>query len=274
MSRRRASTEDMDPLSFAVSQRDRMVMDMVREALNTSRLLLAFQPIMSITGSVAFHEGFIRLLDDTGRAIPAGQFMGVVETQEMGRLIDCAALRFGLGALARHKNLRLAINMSARSIGYPKWQTILKRGLNRDATVAERLILEINETSALQVPELVTTFMDELLEQGITFALDDFGAELTSFRFLRDTYFDLIKIDGAFVRNCDKNPDSQNALRAIVHLAKNFEMFTVAENVETQGEANFLASIGVDCLQGYYYGAPEVRPSWFIPPNGRAVLAS
>ncbi|HAR52570.1 MAG TPA: EAL domain-containing protein, partial [Roseovarius nubinhibens] len=69
-----------------------------------------------------------------------------------------------------------------------------------DPTVAERLILEITESSAMVVPELVTGFMEKLQHKGVSFALDDFGAGYTSFRYLKQFYFDILKIDGQFIR--------------------------------------------------------------------------
>ena len=259
-----------DPITVAVGQRDRSVLDMVRRALERGDVMLAFQPVVSAAdGRVAFQEGLIRILDETGRIIPAGQFMGIVDGQELGREIDCAALRCGLAALGRTPDLRLAINMSARSIGYPRWSEILRRGLGRDARLGERLILEITEQSAMQVPELVATFMAGLQDRGITFALDDFGAGSTSFRHLKDLLFDVIKIDGAFVRDCDSDPDNQCILAALIHIGREFDMFTVAEAVETRAEADFLASAGIDCLQGYLYGAPQVKPDWLSPPDAR-----
>ena len=259
-----------DPITVAVGQRDRSVLDMVRRALERGDVMLAFQPVVSAAdGRVAFQEGLIRILDETGRIIPAGQFMGIVDGQELGREIDCAALRCGLAALGRTPDLRLAINMSARSIGYPRWSETLRRGLGRDARLGERLILEITEHSAMQVPELVATFMAGLQDRGITFALDDFGAGSTSFRHLKDLLFDVIKIDGAFVRDCDSDPDNQCILAALIHIGREFDMFTVAEAVETRAEADFLASAGIDCLQGYLYGAPQVKPDWLSPPDAR-----
>ncbi|MEM8851631.1 MAG: EAL domain-containing protein [Pseudomonadota bacterium] len=257
-----------DPITVAVSERDRDTLAMVRHALDTNHTLLAFQPVIAaITGLPAFQEGLIRLLDETGRVIPAGDFMSVVESQDIGREIDCAALRCGLGALARDPTLRLSINMSARSIGYPKWTKILKRGLKRDATAAERLILEISERSAMQVPELVQTFMAEWHAAGISFALDDFGSGQTSFRHLKQFYFDIVKLDAAFVRRCDTDPDNQCILKALIAIAQQFDMFTVANAVETAGEAQFLVQAGTDCLQGYHYGAPQMRPDWLPPPG-------
>lgn len=257
-----------DPLSFAMSQRDRSTLDMVRTALANNNVLLAFQPIVQAQngGAVAFYEGLIRVLDDTGRVIPAGQFMSVVENQELGREIDCAALRCGIGALSRKPDMRLSINMSARSIGYPKWTQILKRGLGKDPRLGERLILEITESSAMQMPEIVMTFMQDLQAKGITFALDDFGAGYTSFRYLKDFYFDIIKIDGQFIRGIAGDANNQVLTEALITIGRQFDMFTVAECVETKEEADFLVNAGIDCMQGYYYGAPETKPDWLMTP--------
>ncbi len=257
-------TPDADPVSFAVSQSDQQTILMVRTALETKRLALAFQPIVLTRApqQVAFHEGLIRVLDPSGRIIPARDFMGAVEQQDIGRLIDCAALELGLGVLLRHKELRLSLNMSARSIGYPRWVRTLQRGLKASPTLGERLILEMAESSVNLLPELVAEFMRGLQPQGVTFALDGFGAGLTALKQFRDSYFDIVKIDGQFSRNLQANPDNQMLIRGMVLLAKHFDMLTVAEAVETPAEAQALTQIGVDAMQGYLIGAPTVRPAF------------
>lgn len=253
----------IDLIAAAADERDRSVLGMVREALALDRVMLAYQPVVGANGGdIAFHEGLIRLRDETGRVIPAAQFIDVVETADLGREIDCAALRLGLAALAATPGLRLSINMSARSIGYRRWTHLLADGLERDDTVAERLILEVTERSAMLVPELVKPFMSDLQNRGIAFALDDFGSGQTSFRYLKEFYFDILKIDGSFVRHCDTDPDNQCILNALISVGQQFDMFTVGGSVETPGEAQFLVDAGIDCLQGFYYGAPQVRPAW------------
>lgn len=253
-----------DPLNYAVAARDKSVVEMVNEAVRHKQVLLAYQPIVQAQnpGTVAFYEGLIRVLDDTGRIIPAKEFIEQIETTETGRIIDCLALEKGLRTLEQQPQLRLSINMSARSIGYERWMRTLKRGLARDHTVAERLILEITESSAMIVPELVMDFMNKLQREGISFALDDFGSGYTSFRYLRDFMFDILKIDGQFIKGIHNNPDNQVLTQALASIAHQFDMFTVAEFVENQADVEYLASIGIDCLQGYYFGAPTVRPYW------------
>ncbi|MFD1509805.1 EAL domain-containing protein [Lacimonas salitolerans] len=253
-----------NPLEMAVQARDRETIKMVADALRHREVLLAFQPIVASNNPqrVAFYEGLIRVLDATGRVIPARDFIGAVEETETGRVLDCVALELGLRTLAREPGLRLSINMSARSIGYPRWTRTLKRGLQHDPTVAERLILEITERSAMTVPELVVSFMSDLQRKGSTFALDDFGAGYTSFRYLRDFYFDMLKIDGQFTQGIHHDADNQVLVKALLSIARQFDMFTVAENVENQRDALWLSQSGVDCQQGYFHGAPTVHPHW------------
>jgi EAL domain-containing protein (putative c-di-GMP-specific phosphodiesterase class I) len=258
---------DADPLSFVARDQDRRTIAMVRAALETRRLRLAFQPVVLARDvqRVAFYEGLIRVLDEKGRVIPARDFMGAIETQDLGRMIDCAALEMGLRTLMRHPEIRLSINMSARSIGYPRWMRTLKRGLAASPTLGERLILEITESSAMLVPELVISFMDSLQKQGIAFALDDFGAGFTAFRYFKDFFFDIVKIDGQFIRGIHRDPDNQVLTAALVSIARQFEMLTIAESVETLEDAEFLQQAGLDCLQGYLFGAPTVHPTFSQP---------
>jgi EAL domain-containing protein (putative c-di-GMP-specific phosphodiesterase class I) len=255
---------DADPVSHAAALTDAQTIAMVRAALETKRLRLAYQPIFSARNvqKPIFYEGLIRVLDPTGRVIPARDFIAAVETQDIGRLIDCAALELGLGVLLRNPGIRLSLNMSARSVGYPRWMTTLRRGLKAGPGIGERLILEIAETSVNLVPELVAEFMRGLQIEGVSFALDGFGAGFTAFRHFRDFPFDILKIDGQFIRGLTTNPDNQILVRSFAQIARNFDLLTVAESVETPAEAEILGKLGIDALQGYLLGAPTVRPDF------------
>jgi EAL domain-containing protein (putative c-di-GMP-specific phosphodiesterase class I) len=255
------------PLGAAVGLRDSETMAMVKAAVARRDMVLAFQPVVQATkpDRPAYYEGLIRLIDETGRVIPARDFIETIETQELGRVIDCLALDMGLDALSQDRTLRLAVNMSARSIAYPRWMKTLRRGLKVDPTVAERLILEITEASAMIVPDSVSVFMKSLQSEGISFAMDDFGGGLTSFRHLREFYFDIMKVDGQFIRGVADNPDNQCLARAFLAIAEQFGVFTVATSVENARDAAWLIENGMDCLQGYYFGAPTVTPPWKTP---------
>ncbi len=270
--RKGAGAHKGNPLKAAVVQRDRDTLTMVSNALRHREAMLAFQPVVlgSDPARVGFYEGLIRVLDATGRIIPARDFMPVVEDKELGREIDCVALELGLQALEAEPTLRLSINMSARSIGYGNWMRILDTGLARNPHLGERLILEITESSAMTMPELVTSFMADLQDRGICFALDDFGAGYTALRYLKEFYFDILKIDGQFVRGIHRDPDNQVLVEAMITIGRQFDMLTVAEMVEGPKDARFLIDVGIDCLQGYHFGAPTVHPPWRAQYEDRA----
>jgi EAL domain-containing protein (putative c-di-GMP-specific phosphodiesterase class I) len=260
-----------NPLAAAVAERDRDIIRMVQEAIARRDVLLAYQPVMQTArpDRPAFWEGLIRILDETGRVIPARDFIDVVETRELGRQIDCLSLEMGLQMLHEVPDLRLSVNMSARSIGYPRWNQVLEEGLARDVTVAERLILEITEASAMIMPDIVQVFMARMQRREVCFALDDFGAGYTAFRYLRQFFFDILKIDGQFIRDIHRDTDNQVLAQALIAIGRHFDMFTVAEYVENARDAEFLTDIGIDCMQGYYFGAPTTRPVWMPREEGR-----
>ncbi|MDK2774036.1 EAL domain-containing protein [Tabrizicola sp.] len=259
------------PLSAAISAQDRDTLAMVASALKDRRMRLAFQPVVYAADPtlIGFFEGFIRLLNLRDQVIPARDFMAAVEQRQLGREIDCAALQLGLMTMQRNPQIRVSINMSARSVGYRPWLEILTRALAETPRLGASLILEINEDSALQVPDVLKPFMAEMREKGIVFALDDFGAGMTSLKLLREMDFEIAKIDGSLVKNVDRLQDAKSAARAAIAMAQELGMYVVAEAVETEGEANWLREAGVGCLQGYLFGPPTVTPDFRAFRHGR-----
>ncbi|EYD75173.1 Putative cyclic di-GMP phosphodiesterase, EAL domain protein [Rubellimicrobium mesophilum DSM 19309] len=231
---------------------------LIREALAQDRVQLAFQPVVTagVPPETVLHEGFIRILDEVGRILPAQSFMAAVEESPLGRDLDGAALRLGLQALRRHPRMRLAINMSARSVGNATWRQILEEGV---AGLGHRLTLEIGEASAMLLPDRVTRFMAEMRPKGVSFALDDFGAGAVSFWRLKDFRFDCVKIDRSLVARIEASPDNQVVARALIAVAHQFGMSAIAEGVESEAEAARMRALGVDFLQGYLFGRPRAR---------------
>ena len=261
------------PLDFIIQDQLRLTLTTVQHAVTTGRGMLAYQPVMQVdhTDRPAFYEGLIRILDETGRVVPLSDFMPYAEATDLGRQIDCLSLSLGLQTLVANPDLRLSINMSARSMNHPEWLETLHWGTGTDDRIAERLVLEVTESSAMGLPDLVIPFMREWQARGVSFAIDDFGAGYTSFRYLRDFCFDMIKIDGQFIRDIAHHPDNQVLVAALISIAHHFDMFTVAEAVETADEADFLARMGVDCLQGFHFGLPSlVAPAGTVLPLTRA----
>ncbi len=256
--------EMSNPLGLAVSARDAQTLQMVRQAIAAKQVRMAFQMVVSGRNpeKPAFCEGLVRVLDQTGRVIPARDFIQVLETDEMGRQLDVLALEIGLNMLETYPGLRLSINLNANSVGYPAWKTTLLEHIQKNRTIAERLILEISEHTAYAIPELVRTVMEELHLLGVTFALDNFGRGFTSLSHLRDMYFDIIKIDGSLTKDLAQNPDNRAMAKALLSMAHALETYVIAEHVETREDAETLITLGYDGLQGYFFGAPTLKPEW------------
>ena len=260
-----------NPLNSAVVERDKSTLDAALAAIQHRDLLLAYQPVVQsqALNRAAFYEAFVRVIDETNRIIPARDFMPMIETTEAGRDLDCATLDMGLKTLSQNPGIRLSVNMSARSIGYSKWMHTLGRHLKKDRTIGERLMLEISEKSVMAVPELVCDFIESLQDKGVAFALDNFGAGDVGLRHFRKFFFDAVKIDGQFVRGIHRDPDNQTLVQALISVARRFDMLIIAESVEFAEDADYLIHLGVDCLQGYLFAPPTVRPHWLADQNRR-----
>ena len=207
----------------------------------------------------------LRLPD--GQLLAGGAFMPAVEAGPLGRAIDRLALAAALKALAANPGLRLSVNMSPLSMGDEGWLALIGAAHRGGSGACGRLIIEITENAALVDAGQTMDFMDHVRATGCAFALDDFGAGATGFRYFRDFRFDMVKIDGAFVRGVHAARDQQVLVECLGALARHFEMVTVAEQVETAADAAWLREAGVDCLQGYLYGRPAAQP---ILPRGDA----
>jgi diguanylate cyclase (GGDEF)-like protein len=256
-------------LSDAQRQRHRVGMalgERVQRALRDGRLQFAYQPVVdTTTGAIDYHECLLRMIDEDGRVIAAGEFVAAIEQLGFIRLIDRYVLECAVEEVAAHPDICLGFNISGLTATDRAWLRGACALLQGRREVANRLVVEITETAALHDIEESAGFVATLRELGCRIALDDFGAGFTSLRHLQALAVDTVKIDGSFVRNLGQNPDNQVFLRHLVGLAKGLNLLTVAECVETPEEAVLLRREGVNFLQGYYYGIPTLEKPWITP---------
>ncbi|CAN5653990.1 EAL domain-containing protein [soil metagenome] len=230
----------------------------IAQGLALGRMGFHFQPVVRARRPdfVAFHEMLARLALPSGEIMPAGAFMPFVERGPLGRAIDRLALARAVELLEARPDLRLSVNLSPLSMGDADWLEIFARAAAQAGPALNRLILEVTETDALHDIDQTRDFMAYTRAAGVAFALDDFGAGATGFRHFRELRFDIVKIDGAFIRDVAETPDARILVECLMAVAGHFEMVTVAERVESEADAAWLAALGIDCLQGYLYGRP------------------
>jgi len=247
--------------------------EQVTEAMKDERLVFAYQPIVD-AGShvVSSYECLLRMYSPEGELIPAGQFVPVVERLGLMRTLDRRSLDLTLQTLEMNPEITLAFNISGVTAADRGWLRTFIARLKDRSDLATRLIVEITETAALHDLEDSARFVSIMRDLGCQVAIDDFGAGYTTFRHLKALTVDIVKIDGSFVRNLAENTENQLFIRNLLSLARAFNLVTVAECVETLEDAEVLEREGVDQLQGYYFGRPEVDPDWCItspvPPLG------
>ena len=253
-----------NPLDEAVKLRDKSILEMVRAAVFHQEVTLAFQPIFGQKNpkQPSFYESLIRVLDETGRIIPAAQFLPFVQHDEIARELDRLALKLSLERLVKHPNLCLSVNMSARSIGYRPWMDTLNNALRVYPDINKRLILEISEGSVVEMPELVADFMPDLQNRGVSFCLDDYGAEHTSFKILHDRYFEFVKLDGSYTQRVYESQEKQILANTVATMLRRLGIHSVATKVESELEARMMKNLGFSYLQGFYFSAPTVSPPW------------
>jgi diguanylate cyclase (GGDEF)-like protein len=244
--------------------------DEVISALNDRRIALAFEPVAEAASrKLAFYECLMRIHRADGIA-HANEIVPVAERIGLIRMLDYRVLELVVSELSATLALQASVNVSAASTVDPAWCVGLSALLRANKSAAERLIIEITETAAIQNVDDTRGFVTRAKDFGCRIAIDDFGAGYTSFRNLRKLGVDIIKIDGTFVHNMMKSSDDRAFVHTLIDLSRRLDLKIVAEWVQDEQAAVMLSEWGCDYLQGALVGlASEVR--LWASGNDRAV---
>jgi diguanylate cyclase (GGDEF)-like protein/PAS domain S-box-containing protein len=224
----------------------------------TEGMFLEMQPIMSLSApyeSLNF-EVLLRMREADGRVSPAGPLIAAAEKSGRAGVIDrwvmsttLAWIEANLDSLVNTRFV--CMNLSGASLNDERFVQDTLEVLSRYMHVASRLCIEITESVALHDLDNTRRFIDQVRNFGVKVALDDFGAGYTSFSYLKELPADVLKIDGNFIVNINAHPANVAIVEAIVSLAGNLGMRTIAEWAEDAATIRTLAEIGVDYVQGY-----------------------
>lgn len=235
--------------------------DDIISALNDRRITLAYQPIVHAESRETHHfECLLRLRRDDGEMVSAAEFIIAAENLGCVHLLDRRALEIARTTLLEYPNIHVALNVSAATVKNAETADAYLEALKTLGKDAERVIVEMTETVALDDPAMASRFSVETRALGCHFSIDDFGAGHTTFRNLMAIEADEIKIDGSFIRDLSLTPHKQVFVRMMVDLAQTFSVKTVAEMVGSREDADLLTRLGVDYLQGYMFGLPGPAP--------------
>jgi Amt family ammonium transporter len=238
----------------------------IRQALNHDRFILHFQPIVGLSSKSCIYEVLVRMEKDDD-ILPPGIFLPVAERHGLMLDIDLWVIRNSLELIIQQLHqpepCSLSINLSGTSLGHDQVNSLLRDMINKHPQIAQYILIEITETSAVGQLDKASKMMFELRKLGVKFALDDFGTGFSSFTYLKHLPVDFVKIDGTFVRDIVDDPVDQAMVRSITHIAHSLNKTTIAEFVENEAILHELKLIGVDMVQGYHIGRPG--PDLFIP---------
>jgi EAL domain-containing protein (putative c-di-GMP-specific phosphodiesterase class I) len=170
--------------------------------------------------------------------------------------------------LAASPDVQLSLNISPDTTTDPDWWASIESLMRAHPGAAERLIIEITETVAVQDLDNLRGFVTRLKNFGSRIAIDDFGAGYTSFRNLRKLGVDVVKIDGAFVQNLARSADDRAFVQTMIDLARRLDIKTVAEWVQDEASASMLGDWGCDYIQGRLIGLASSRRPWCAPSAG------
>lgn len=234
----------------------------LQRALDEERVVPFFQPICHVADGTPFAYEVLARIREGDTLISAGQFIETAEELGLAREIDETVFRRALrmAAAGDLPAAKLFFNLSSRTIGDIEWMRSIPRLIADHGLNPAQVVLEITEREALPQFDTVVKIMDELRQENIAFALDDFGSGFSSFLYLKYLAVDYVKIEGSFVRHLATDPRDRIMVQHIHQMASEFGLRTVAEFVEDEDAARILHDIGVDYAQGYYYGHPAMKP--------------
>jgi len=256
------------PTRESLRRKSKSIADDVVSALNQNRMRLVLQPLVNAKTQVPeIYECLLRLHKEDGSIVSAGDFIPTSEQIGLSHLIDQRTLELSVDLLRSHPHLKIAMNVSGLTSVDTEWLRSLRELTDGQRDITRRMIVEITETAAIEDLEHSEHFVDSLKDMGCKVAIDDFGAGYTSFKNLKRLNVDMLKIDGAFVKNLLFDDDDQVFINTMVEIARTFKIKTVAEWVADVETARILTDAGIDYLQGYFYGQPIPAVDYVDDPS-------
>jgi diguanylate cyclase (GGDEF)-like protein len=244
----------------------------LQSALDEHRIVAHYQPIIDLArGSVAGFEALARIERHDGSIIKPLDFIPAAEESGLVIPLGARVLRIaieeadGWPSSAATGRLNLAVNLSSRQFEGGDLPALLEQLLAHTRLSADCLHLELTETAVM---DLHVDLLDQLVDiagLGVQIGLDDFGTGYASLTHLRRLPLTFVKVDQSFVQGLGVDDEDERIVAAVVDLAANLGLRSIAEGVETSDQLRRLRELGCDQAQGYLFahplGASDVAPA-------------
>lgn len=233
----------------------------LRQAIRENQFVLQYQPLVNTEGKIVGMEALVRWNHPQEGMISPEKFIPLAEETRLIVLIGEWVLRTACQQLKTwHERgydwLYMAVNVSTRQFREPDFVSTVERVIESTGLNPKYLKLEVTESSIMEKPAEAIAKMNALCARGVHFSIDDFGTGYSSLSQMKRFPIDTLKIDRSFVADSMTNRDDQEIIKAILSMAQNLHIETVAEGVETEEQKEFLTREGCQMMQGYYFGRP------------------
>jgi len=243
---------------------DMQLVAQIQQTLDSDGFTLLAQPItcLACKDDIPRYEILLRMKDGEGSAIASSAFFSAAERYQLMPQVDRWVVSKTIGSLAENRQMvkdlgaMFSINLSGQSLSDDDILEFIEDEIREADIPATSLGFEVTESAAVSNLAKAQEFIDGLRERGCSIALDDFGAGLSSFAYLKNFAVDILKIDGGFIRDITENRISESMVAAITQVAKVMELQTVAEYVESEKTRKLISKLGVDFAQGHAVGKP------------------
>ncbi len=234
----------------------------LRHALERDEFILNYQPkINAKTGELSGMEALVRWKHPLLGIVPPNDFIPVAEESglimPLGEWVLRTACRQNMEwQRAGLTALRISVNLSLRQFQQPNLIEIINQTLDETGLAPEYLELELTESSLIDDIDQAIETLNKLKLLGIKISLDDFGSGYSSLAYLKTLPIDILKIDRAFVRNIETDSRDVAIVKTIVTLARNLNLKTIVEGVETKEQSDIVCDLDCDEIQGYFFSKP------------------
>lgn len=241
--------------------------DELLSAIQDNQFVPYFQPKIDLaTGLPVCSETLARWNHPELGVLPPNQFIEVMEQENLIDQFTDSLLHQVLarakGGLACSRQIGIAINISPLTLGNPFMANHISSLVKAYGIASERITIEVTETACAKDFNRLLSSLTRLRMQGFGISADDFGTGYSSLEELNRMPFTEIKIDRMFVAGIANSQKSEAILEFVVQLAARLKLRTVAEGIETEGELDFIRSLGCSLGQGYYLGSPMKYENW------------
>jgi diguanylate cyclase len=230
----------------------------LRQAIELEQFEVFYQVQTSVsTGAVRGYEALLRWKHPERGYVPPSEFIPIAEESGMILAIgEWVLLTACQQAVTWPAAAKIAVNLSPLQFADRKLPATVAGILQKTGLPAERLELELTETTIVQDRQRTLEMLKEIKALGVTIALDDFGTGYSSLETLRAFPFDKIKLDRSFMSEIESDQQARAIIRAVLALGKSLEIPILAEGVETKNQLDILNHEGCDAAQGYLLGRP------------------